>query len=594
MRGTTRIRSVLSGDSVSGDRNLDRIQLAVLVVAVVALVARLFALGGRVAHQDEARVAYWAYRYAESGVYWYRPVVHGPFLTIVNSYVFDLFGASDFTMRSVVALVGGLLPLSALLFRDRLRDSETVALALLLAANPILLYFSRFYRNDLLLAGFMLAAFGFFLRAYDDRKPAFLYAGTAAFALGITTKENALLYPVCWAGAAFLLWDRRMLVGSEGSSGSSDASPDPLDAASMRLRRIARGVWNWRAHFSLALAEFLTIVVFFYAPRGEGAAASPTLGQTASDPTLLPALVGEATLGSWHAFTTKWVGSNDHSYLWTLKALWPALAEGGAVVLAFGLLGFLADRYTGERPRDVVAFSFFWGFASFLGYPVAVDNPFPWEVVHVVVPLVIPAAVGLALVGRVGLASVADGDGISATAAAVVLLVVVGQVGATAVSASYLQPQSADNEFVQYAQSSSEMKPLLGEVRKTVEKNEGIDVLFYGATFYAGDEAALRTPNEDTHGGWFGRLPFAWYLESYGAAVDSTTRAEIVADDPPPVVISLGEVETCEESYANASDIDAHLRGYERHEVHRYLEDSGCHKSSVVVFVDESAAESAS
>ncbi|MFC4447920.1 flippase activity-associated protein Agl23 [Halorussus aquaticus] len=560
----------------------DRVRLAVAAVALVALVARFSALGARIAHQDEARVAYWAYRYAESGVYWYRPVVHGPFLTIVDGHLFGLFGASDFTMRLVVALVGGLLPLSALLFRERLRDSEAVALALVLAANPLLLYFSRFYRNDVLLAGLMLVAFGFFVRTYDHRRPAFLYAGTAALALAFTTKENALVYPVCWAGAAVLLWDRRLLV---------ERPDDTLGAVRDRLARIARGVWNWRSHFTLAGVEFFAVVVFFYAPRGEGAGASPTLGRTLADPTLLPALVGEATLGSWRAFTGKWVGGNDHSYLWTAKALWPPLAEGGAVVLAFAALGFLADRYARDRPRDVVAFASFWGVASLLGYPVIVDNPFPWELVHVVVPLVIPAAVGLALVARLGVESVADGDAISATAAAVVLLVVVGQVGATAVGTSYRRPQSADNEFVQYAQSSSEMKPLLGEVREAVQSNEGIDVMYYGSTFYAADERAFRTPNADTHGGWFGRLPFAWYLERYGAAVDSTTEPEILDGDKPPVVVALGRVETCDEAYANASDIDPYMSGYDRHEVERYLHDSGCHKSSVVVYVAENATE---
>ncbi|WP_115864003.1 flippase activity-associated protein Agl23, partial [Halorussus litoreus] len=193
-----------------------RVRVAVAAIALLALAARFYGLGARVAHQDEARVAYWAYRYAESGVYWYRPAVHGPFLALTASHLFDLFGTSDLAMRSLVALAGGLLPLVALLFRGRLRDSETVAMAALLAANPLLLYYSRFYRNDVLLAGLMLAAVGFFVRAYDDRRSVFLYAGTAALALAVTTKENALVYPVCWAGAALLLWDRRLLVQQAG------------------------------------------------------------------------------------------------------------------------------------------------------------------------------------------------------------------------------------------------------------------------------------------------------------------------------------------------------------------------------------------
>jgi uncharacterized protein (TIGR03663 family) len=572
----------------------NRTRLAVAVITVLALAVRLFALGARVAHQDEARVAYWAYRYMESGVYWYRPIVHGPFLTIVNSYVFSLFGASDFTMRLIVALVGGLLPLSALLFRERLRNSETVAFALLLAANPILLYYSRFYRNDLLLAGFMLVAFGFFVRAYDHRRPAFLYLGTAVFALAFTTKENALVYPVAWAGAAFLLWDRRLLVDRMGNRNPSAALAD-------RGRQVARGVRNWGGHFALAVVEFFAIFVFFYAPRGQAAAPEPTLGATLADPTKLPALVGEAVLGSWHAFVGQWGSGNQDSYLSTAGALWPVLREGALVVLALAVVGFLIDRYTDERPRDVVAFSFFWGFASVLGYPVIVDNPFPWETVHMVVPFVVPAAVGLALIGRIGLTSLNDGNTPRALAAALVLLLVVGQVGATAYGTSFANPQSADNELVQYAQSSSEMKPLLHDIRRIVNTNDGTDVLYYGNDpDFEGDE--LYAPNPATHltptagDGWFERLPFAWYLEAYGANTNSTAdatavRRAVTNGERPPVVITFDTTATCSKDYDNASDIDQYMQGYESHEVNRFLFDSGCTISSMVVYVDENTQD---
>jgi uncharacterized protein (TIGR03663 family) len=565
-----------------------RTQLVVFGVTLVALLARFAELGTRIAHQDESRVAYWAYRFMENGVYEYRPIVHGPFLTIVDGHLFGLFGASDFTMRFVVALVGGLLPLSALLFRQRLRDSEVVAMALLLAFNPILLYYSRFYRNDVLLAGFMLVAFGFFVRAYDHRRPAYLYAGTAAFALAFTTKENALVYPVAWAGAAVLLWDHRLFVERAGERGL-------LTVAADRVETTLRGLWEWTEHLAGSVFLFLAIVVFFYAPRNTDRLPgndTPGLYEALGDPTLLPAVAHEATFGSWNKFLGQWGSGNEESYLSTAKALWPVAQEGALVLLAFALLGFVVDRYTDRRPRDAVAFAAYWGFASAVGYPVIVDNPFPWEVIHIIVPLVVPAAVGLALVGRLGLESVADGDAVSATAAALVLLLVVGQVGATAVGTSYLDSQSSDNELVQYAQSSSEMKPLLGEVREVVQSNEGIDVLYYGEepdgdSFYAPNPSSHDVPPAGD--GWFARLPFAWYMEVYGAETDSVQRAELLQGDKPPVVIAFGESSTCSEDYDKAEDIEQYMDGYEPHEAQRYLHDSGCTISSVVVYVDEDA-----
>ena len=581
-----------------------RTELVVFGVTLVALVARLVGLGARIAHQDEARVAYWAYRFMETGVYEYRPIVHGPFLTIVNGHLFDLFGASDFTMRLVPALVGGLLPLTALLLRERLRASETVAVALVLAFNPILLYYSRFYRNDVLLAGFMLVAFAFFVRAYDDRRPAYLYAGTAFFALAFTTKENALVYPVCWLGAAVLLWDHRLFVERAGEHGL-------LRVVWNRVKRTAEGVWDWAGHFALAVVEFLAIVVFFYAPRNADKITEPSppspfvepnvpgLYEVLGDPTLLPAVVGHATLGSWHDFTGQWASGNDSSYLAAFEPLMSVLEAGAIVLLLLAIGGFVLDRYTGERPSDVVSFTAYWGAASILGYPVIVDNPFPWETIHMIMPLVVPAAVGLALVARLGLESVTDGDALSATAAALILLMITAQVGATVADTSYIDPQSNDNELVQYAQSSSEMKPLLQEIRRAVRSNEGIDVLYYGTE---PDGDGFYAPHPESHeippagAGWFERLPFAWYMEAYGAETDSVGRADLVGDavqggDAPPVVITFGNSTACTKDYEGAADIAQSMDGYERHEVQRFSHDSGCIISSVVVYVDENATQ---
>ena len=493
-------------------------------------------------------------------------------------------------MRLVVAMVGGLLPLSALLFSHRLRNGETIALALTLGANPILIYYSRFYRNDLLLAGFMLVAFGFFVRAYDHHRPAFVYLGTAVFALAFTTKENALVYPVVWVGAAVLLWDRWLLVNRIDDCGFRSAVVE-------LVQKVASGVRNWWLHLALATLEFFAIFVFFYAPRGEAANAEPTLSATLTNPTLLPALVEEAVLGSWNAFVDQWGNGNQESYLSAAGELWSVLAAGALVVVGLAVMGFVVDRYVGKHPRDIVAFAAYWGFASALGYPIIVDNPFPWEVVHIVVPLTIPAAVGLALVGRIGLTSLADRNTISVIAATFVLLVVAGQVSVTAYDTSFAEPQNPDNELVQYAQPASEMKPLLGEVRRIVVANDGADVLYYGDDpNFNGDE--LYAPNPQSHDmpiageGWFERLPFAWYLEVYGAETNSTEDATFVRravsnDDRPPVVIAFGRTPTCTNDYDNASDIDQYLEKYERKKVERFLFDTGCTISNVVIYVDD-------
>ena len=208
----------------------DRVALAVAAVAVAAVLARLAGLGARVAHQDEARVGYWTLRYFASGRLEYRPIVHGPFIPVVDRHLFAVFGPSDFVARLPMAVLGGLLPAAALLFRTRLRDSETVALALLFAANPVMLYYSRFMRQDVPLAVFAVFALGFAVRAVDAtgrRRRRYVYAAGLAFGLAATTKENVLLYPVAWLGALALVVDQRLLDAAEPFGAARGTVPDP-------------------------------------------------------------------------------------------------------------------------------------------------------------------------------------------------------------------------------------------------------------------------------------------------------------------------------------------------------------------------------
>ena len=570
------VRGVFSREGDLSDR-LGTPVAAVVAVSAFALLIRLVNLGARVAHQDEARVAYWAIRYLETGEWHYRPIVHGPFLTQINATIFGLIGASDFSSRLIVALVGGLLPLVALLFRERLRDSEVVALALLLALNPLLLYYSRFMRNDLLLAGFMLVAFALLVHAYDTRDSFYLYAGTAFFALAFTTKENALVYPVIWLGATVLLLDHRVFLSRAGEEGWKTVLGDSL-------RRTGRGLLNWALPIVLSVLEFFAIVVFFYAPRGT--ASRPNLWNVASNPLSVFAVIEFALVESWTQFTEQWGGGNEGSYLSAAQPLVDVIIAAALPLLLLAILGFVVDRYADRRPRDVVAFCAYWGFVSVLGYPIIVDNPFPWEPIHAIVPLAVPAAVGLALLYRTARDAVAGDDRITAGAAIVLLLLITGQVGATAVQTSYLQPQDPDNELVQYAQSSSEMKPTLAALERVIRENRGTDVLYYGDEFYSPDESAHDVAPAGP--GWFDRLPLSWYFEIYDARVTSTKDPSQVASNPPPIVITLGAASTCSDDYQSAADIEDSLGGYERHEVQRYGYDSGCTVSSVVIFVDES------
>ncbi|MFC4449757.1 flippase activity-associated protein Agl23 [Halorussus aquaticus] len=554
-----------------------RTAAAVLGVTLLSLSLRFFALGSRVFHWDEGRVGYWILRYAENGIWEYHAVIHGPFLYHVNKYLFQLFGASDFVARVPVAVVSGLLPLTAWLFRERLRRVEMVAVGLFLAANPIVLYYSRFMRNDVLLAAFMVYALAFYTRLFDTRKPRYLYIGTLMLALAFTTKENVLVYVVTWVGAAVLLFDHRLQL--------ADGSRTAYLRGRIREMVDSPRAIRWVLHLVLALVFFFAVVIFFYAPRA-GPTSDPGLWKAFSNPGTFPAVVEEATVGSWESFVDKWGGGNESSYISTFKSLGAVLWEGAAVLLALSVVGFVADRYVGDRPRDVVSFASYWGFVSVLGYPVIVENAFPWEVVHAVVPLAIPAGVGLAIIVRWGSEAVADGDAVSATFAALLVLLLAGQVGATAVDSTYLHPadhyvddaEQDENLLVQYGQPAAGIRPTLERVRYAAAHNDGTDVLYYGSDFYVANES--ENDRWAAGGGWYDRLPLPWYTEMHGAAVNSTVDLGVVGSNPPPVVVARA---------GDRSQVAERLDGYRAFE-----EELTLWGSETVFFVDEDYLPTAS
>jgi uncharacterized protein (TIGR03663 family) len=516
----------------SADR--DPTVLVVIGVTLLALVARLLLLGDRVAHWDEARVGYIVLDFLETGVYEYHPIVHGPFLHHVDRLVFATLGASDFTMRLVPALIGGLLPLVALLFRARLSDEETVALAGFLALNPILLYYSRFFRGDLPVGAFMFVAFALFVLAIDRDDARLVVPAIAFVALGFTVKENAIAYLAAWLGSLGLLLDHHLLLArhrEEGWTGRLRAE----------LARAKRGLVRGLPWGVVGLGVGFAVVVFFYAPRSPDPGAV-SLGNALRDPGMWPAVVEAATVEPATRFVEQWVGPRATSeggnpFLPYLGDLALTVAFGAASLVVMAVLGFATDRYGSEEPRNLVAFCFYWGVASLIGYPIITDIKAPWAAVHVVLPLAIPAAVGVgAVVGYGRRALVAD-DGTGVRIAAVVLLLVSGQLAGMAAYTSFVAPQADHNEVVQYAQPAGDLQATVEDMDAVAAANDGPDVLVYGEFFVDGNTNDELRPSCTS---WFNALPLPWYWERDDVSVTCARGPDDLAavDSHPPIVIA--------------------------------------------------------
>ena len=559
-------------------RRRDGTLLSVVAITLFAIVVRVVGLGDRVAHWDEGRVAYWILDYGATGVIFYRPIVHGPLVQLVNAPIVDALGATDGVIRLFPAVVGGLLPLSALLFRHRLRDEAVLSLAALLALNPVLVYYSRFMRSDILTGAFAFVAFALLVRAIDFRDRRYLYPAALFLALSFGAKENALAYLLAWIGATVLLVDHRLFV-ARGlpdpwrrrlartarrsrnalrtiSEGGRDALADGVRRGGARLRRPV-------ATAGVVATSFFLPLVYVYAPRGSlpsqslyynscagydgyfDVAAAPTLGEAVANPLYFPRLFAFTVGSTAELYACQWITprtEDPNPYLEFLAGMASVTVETSWPIVALAVIAFVVTRYRADLPDDLVAFTFYWGAASLVGYPFITDiGGAVWLLVHVVLPLTIPAAVTLGWLLAALREGIASGNVVDAVIAGFVVLVLVGSMAGTVYATSFQNTHSHENPLVQYAQPGSE------DLRETLEEMEqlsgggGVDVLLYGdeLTGPTGGELDYRPNCSD----WFTALPLPWYFEANDAVVDCATDEEeldAAADDRPPVVI-VGE-----------------------------------------------------
>jgi uncharacterized protein (TIGR03663 family) len=163
--------------------------------AIVGGGMRLWDLGSRALHHDESLHAYYSWRILEGSGFQHDPLLHGPFQFFGTALTFFLTGGpSDSTARVLPALFGIALILLPIVFRGRLGRLGALFASGLIAFSPTLLYFSRFARNDIYIAVFMLGIVICLWRYVDERRPLFLYLTAALLALSFTAKENTFIH----------------------------------------------------------------------------------------------------------------------------------------------------------------------------------------------------------------------------------------------------------------------------------------------------------------------------------------------------------------------------------------------------------------
>ena len=220
--GASRIKAGLSAVRIGP------VECVFLLVAVVAAAMRLWDLDGRTMHYDEAIHLHFSWKLARGVEYIHSPWMHGPLQIELVAVALKYLGDTDYLARLPYALFGVTLTVLPYFMRRLIGDKGAVCAAVILAFSPSLLYFSRFGRNDILMAVWAVLLL-IMLRQYGiSSRKRYLFGAAIVTALMLATKETAY-FVILFMGLAALalgwreLWDfvktRRGLAGMNGWAG---------------------------------------------------------------------------------------------------------------------------------------------------------------------------------------------------------------------------------------------------------------------------------------------------------------------------------------------------------------------------------------
>jgi uncharacterized protein (TIGR03663 family) len=329
-------------------------------VLLGALSVRLIDLADRPFQHDEAQIAYFSWLFAQTGEYEYQPVLHGPFMYHAQAAFFRVFGDGDFVARLPMALAGvGVVALAAALRTSIGRLAAFVA-GVLFAFGPTFLYYSRFEREDILVAAATLALLIALGRLLERPRAALAPMIGALLAVSFTLKEST--YITLAVVGSFLVaaaaWQRR-------------TSPRLRDTPVARALAVPgrRGWLLSAALFALVYSALFT--TFGTHPDG----------------------LWEAIYGGPRYWLDQQPlnrgGEHWAFHLLLLSSLeWP--------VLVFGIIGLVAVV---RRPAPMTALLAWTFVASLLIYSWASER-FAWLTLHPLLALVPLAGIGLRSVAR--------------------------------------------------------------------------------------------------------------------------------------------------------------------------------------------------
>lgn len=490
-----------------------RITLAaagVLAILAGGAMLRLADLPNRTMHCDEAVHGIKFGQLLEDATYIYDPhEYHGPALNYLTLPIARATGAAEVTevtetqLRLVPALFGLLLVGLPWLLRREMGPEALLSAAALTALSPAMVFFSRYYIQEMLLVAFTLLAIvamwrwaGMFAAAdgaAGDLEPA--EAGRARF-----------LRAVAWLvvlGAAIGL-----MHATKETCVLALAAMVPAAAVTLP------GLWTngKRLALSVLLVVLLAAGVSALLFSSFGGNPGGIVDSYATYVHYLGQASGEGSAGRhvqpWHYYF--------HNLFW-----WPA-GEGGfwsegliAALALGGLAASVTDKSLDDRSRRFARFLAIYTLLLALIYS-AIPYKTPWCSLSFLSGMILLAGIGAGSIFRL-----LPGLGLK-SAAGVVLAVLAAHLGWQAYQASFVHFEHPRNPYV-YAHTTGDVPALVAKIRQI-------------AAHHADATAMHVQAIGPDHDYW----PLPWYLRDFSRVAWLDTIPE---GPPAPVVITQPELE---------------------------------------------------
>jgi uncharacterized protein (TIGR03663 family) len=348
-------------DNIKNSPVLSEIKYKILGLLIIlfALALRLSELGERVFHHDESIHASFTLKLLENGEYSYNPAYHGPFLFHSTALVFHFLGINDTTARLIPVLFGvATIPLLFLLKKE-LGKRGVLWSAYLLAFSPSMVYFSRFFRNDLIIVFCTLATVAGGIRYLENlhspKRYPYLILAASSLAIAVSSKENAYLVILmfgAYAGVYLLYrfysyWKKEKLSFKKALLLKSSA------------------LFPFLPEILLSILLFIFIVMLFYTSLFR------------NDVSLFS--IVEKAFSHWmEMHKIQRLGGPFYYYL-------PILLIYESPILLFGTLGIIYFLKKKDKNYPFFLFLSYWAIASLLLYSY-LQEKVPWLVVHIVLP----------------------------------------------------------------------------------------------------------------------------------------------------------------------------------------------------------------